>query len=150
MAAELPKQYDPRQCEAWYAKWEQAGYFRARPTADRTPYSITIPPPNVTGELHMGHAVQHAIHDGVIRRKRMQGYEALVLPGTDHAGIATQMKVEEQLLRDEGKTRYDVGRDGLVERIWRWREKYGDAIYNQLRMLGCSYDWERSRFLASC
>jgi valyl-tRNA synthetase len=147
MTDELPTKYDPQQCETnWYSRWEEAGYFRARPNPDRKPYCIAIPPPNVTGELHMGHAVQHAIHDNVTRRKRMQGYETLCLPGTDHAGIATQMKVEEKLAREEGKTRYDVGRAGLIERIWEWRETYGDAIYNQLRKLGCSYDWERSRF----
>ncbi|HJP31806.1 MAG TPA: valine--tRNA ligase [Candidatus Latescibacteria bacterium] len=147
MTTELPTQYDPQHCETtWYSRWEEAGYFRARADSERPPYCITIPPPNVTGELHMGHAVQHAIHDNVTRRKRMQGYETLCLPGTDHAGIATQMKVEEKLLADEGKTRYDVGREGLIERIWAWRETYGDAIYDQLRKLGCSYDWDRSRF----
>ncbi len=147
MTVELPKRYDPERCErSWYGRWESAGYFRARPNPDRTPWCITIPPPNVTGELHMGHAVQHAIHDNVIRRKRMQGYEALVLPGTDHAGIATQMKVEEQLHQEEGRSRHDLGRDGLVERIRAWRETYGEAIYDQMRKLGCSYDWERSRF----
>ncbi len=123
MTTELPTQYDPQHCETtWYSRWEEAGYFRARADSERPPYCITIPPPNVTGELHMGHAVQHAIHDNVTRRKRMQGYETLCLPGTDHAGIATQMKVEEKLLADEGKTRYDVGREGLIERIWAWRE----------------------------
>ena len=147
MTGELPKQYDPDRCErSWYGRWESAGWFRARPNPDRTPYCITIPPPNVTGELHMGHAVQHAIHDNVIRRKRMQGYEALVLPGTDHAGIATQMKVEEQLHQEEGRTRHDLGREGLLERIRAWRETYGEAIYDQMRKLGCSYDWGRSRF----
>ena len=147
MTGDLPKRYDPERCErSWYGRWESAGYFQARPHPDRAPYCITIPPPNVTGELHMGHAVQHAIHDSVIRRKRMQGYEALVLPGTDHAGIATQMKVEEQLHQEEGRTRHDIGREGLVERIRAWRETYGEAIYDQMRKLGCSYDWERSRF----
>ena len=147
MTGELPKHYDPDRCErSWYGRWESAGWFRARPNPDRTPYCITIPPPNVTGELHMGHAVQHAIHDNVIRRKRMQGYEALVLPGTDHAGIATQMKVEEQLHQEEGRTRHDLGREGLMQRIRAWRETYGEAIYDQMRKLGCSYDWERSRF----
>ena len=147
MTTELPTKYDPQHCETtWYSSWEKAGYFRARPNPERKPYCITIPPPNVTGELHMGHAMQHAIHDSVTRRKRMQGYETLCLPGTDHAGIATQMKVEEKLAREEGKTRFDVGRAGLIERVWAWRETYGDAIYDQLRKLGCSYDWERSRF----
>ena len=147
MTTELPTKYDPKHCEStWYARWEEAGHFRARPNPDRKPYCITIPPPNVTGELHMGHAMQHTIHDNVTRRKRMQGYETLCLPGTDHAGIATQMKVEEKLYREEGKTRYEVGREDLIERIWEWREEYGNAIYDQLRKLGCSYDWERSRF----
>ena len=143
----LSKQYDPQAAEAeWYRLWEERGYFTPTPDPERPSYTITIPPPNVTGELHMGHAIQHAIHDCVIRRKRMQGYETLCLPGTDHAGIATQMKVEQALIADEGKTRYDVGREALMERIWAWREKYGDTIYHQLRKLGCSYDWSRSRF----
>lgn len=146
MTTELPTKYDPKHCEAWYSRWEEAGYFSARRNPDREPFTVTIPPPNVTGELHMGHALQHTIHDNVIRRKRMQGYETLCLPGTDHAGIATQIKVEEKLAREEGKTRYEVGREGLIERIWAWRETYGDAIYDQLRKLGCSYDWDRSRF----
>lgn len=144
---DLPSTYEPGDCEAeWYQRWESAGYFRAHADSGRPPFCVTIPPPNVTGELHMGHAIQHAIHDAVIRRKRMQGYEALCLPGTDHAGIATQMKVEQQLAEEEGKTRYDVGREALIERIWAWRKKYGDTIYQQLRKLGASYDWDRSRF----
>ena len=110
MTTELPTKYDPTHCQAWYSRWEEAGYFKARPNPDREPFCVTIPPPNVTGELHMGHALQHTIHDNVIRRKRMQGYETLCLPGTDHAGIATQIKVEEKLAREEGKTRYHVGR----------------------------------------
>ena len=144
---ELPSTYEPGDCEAeWYQRWEDAGYFKADADSGRPSYCVTIPPPNVTGELHMGHAIQHAIHDAVIRRKRMQGYETLCLPGTDHAGIATQMKVEEQLAAEEGKTRYDVGREALIEKIWAWRQKYGDTIYQQLRKLGASYDWDRSRF----
>ena len=143
----LDTKYDPRAAEEkWYTHWEKSGHFGADIHASRPSYCITIPPPNVTGELHMGHAIQHAIHDNVIRRKRMQGYETLCLPGTDHAGIATQMKVEEELASEEGKSRYDIGREALMERIWAWREKYGDTIYHQLRMLGCSYDWSRSRF----
>ena len=147
MNPELEKTYDPKSAEEkWYAHWEEKGYFNADPNPEKTPYCITIPPPNVTGELHMGHAIQHAIHDLVVRWKRMQGYETLCLPGTDHAGIATQMKVEQQLAAEEGLNRYDIGREALLERIHAWRDKYGDAIYYQLRKLGSSYDWRRARF----
>jgi len=147
MNPELEKTYDPKGAEEkWYAYWEDKGYFHADPNPDKMPYCITIPPPNVTGELHMGHAIQHAIHDLVVRWKRMQGYETLCLPGTDHAGIATQMKVEQQLAAEEGLSRYDVGREALLEKIHAWRDKYGDAIYHQLRKLGSSYDWRRARF----
>ena len=147
MNPELEKTYDPKGAEEkWYAYWEDKGYFHADPNPEKTPYCITIPPPNVTGELHMGHAIQHAIHDLVVRWKRMQGYETLCLPGTDHAGIATQMKVEQQLAAEEGLSRYDVGREALLEKIHAWRDKYGDAIYHQLRKLGSSYDWRRARF----
>ena len=143
----LEKTYDPKVVEEkWYAHWERSSYFSAVPKPAADAYCITIPPPNVTGELHMGHAIQHAIHDAVTRRKRMQQFVTLCLPGTDHAGIATQMKVEEVLAQDGGKTRYDIGRDALMERIWAWKERYGNTIYDQLRKLGCSYDWERSRF----
>jgi len=143
----LSKAYEPAEVESrWYAYWEKHQLFRARVRPDRQPYCITIPPPNVTGELHMGHAIQHAIHDVLIRWKRMSGCETLCLPGTDHAGIATQMKVEQQLSEQEGKTRYDVGREGLLARIHAWRDRYGGAIYDQMRRLGCSYDWERARF----
>ena len=147
MNPELEKTYDPKSAEEkWYAYWEEKGYFNANPHPEKTPYCITIPPPNVTGELHMGHAIQHAIHDLIVRWKRMQGYETLCLPGTDHAGIATQMKVEQQLATEEGLNRYDIGREALLERIHAWRDKYGDAIYYQLRKLGSSYDWRRARF----
>ena len=147
MNPELEKTYDPKSAEEkWYAHWEEKGYFNADPNPEKTPYCITIPPPNVTGELHMGHAIQHAIHDLVVRWKRMQGYETLCLPGTDHAGIATQMKVEQQLAAEEGLNRYDIGREALLEKIHAWRDKYGDAIYYQLRKLGSSYDWRRARF----
>ena len=147
MSEELAKVYEPQNVEEkLYSFWEEQGFFNAEVESGKEPYCITIPPPNVTGELHMGHAIQHAIHDMVVRWKRMQGCQTLCLPGTDHAGIATQMKVEEELARTEGKTRYDVGREGLLQRIWVWREKYGDAIYQQLRKLGCSYDWPRARF----
>lgn len=147
MSETLSRVYDPGEVESkWYGFWEEHGLFAARVDSERRPYCITIPPPNVTGELHMGHAIQHAIHDCLIRWKRMQGYETLCLPGTDHAGIATQMKVEQELLETEGRTRYDLGREALLERIWEWRRKYGGAISDQLRRLGCSYDWERARF----
>lgn len=144
---ELPKVYAPKAVEEkWYSWWEEHGYFYAEVEKDRRPYCITIPPPNVTGELHMGHALQHSVHDAIIRFKRMQGYNTLCLPGTDHAGIATQMKVEQQLWQEEKKSRWDVGREEMVRRIWTWTEKYGGAILKQLRALGCSYDWRRTRF----
>jgi valyl-tRNA synthetase len=144
---ELPKAYAPKAVEEkWYSWWEEQGYFYAEVEKDRRHYCITIPPPNVTGELHMGHALQHSVHDAIIRFKRMQGSNTLCLPGTDHAGIATQMKVEQQLWQEEKKTRWDVGRDEMVRRIWTWTAKYGGAILKQLRALGCSYDWRRTRF----
>jgi valyl-tRNA synthetase len=144
---ELPKAYAPKSVEEkWYSWWEQHGYFYADVEEERRAYCITIPPPNVTGELHMGHALQHSIHDALIRLKRMQGYNALCLPGTDHAGIATQMKVEQELWRQDKKNRWEVGRDEMVQRIWAWTEKYGGTILKQLRALGCSYDWRRTRF----
>jgi len=144
---ELPKAYAPKSVEEkWYSWWEQHGYFYADVEEERRAYCITIPPPNVTGELHMGHALQHSIHDALIRLRRMQGYNALCLPGTDHAGIATQMKVEQELWRQEKKNRWEVGRDEMVRRIWAWTEKYGGTILKQLRALGCSYDWRRTRF----
>ena len=147
MSSDLEKVYDPNQIEEkWYSFWEDSGFFLANNQSEKSSYSIVIPPPNVTGELHMGHAIQHAIHDLIIRWKRMQGYEVLCLPGTDHAGIATQMKVEQKLQSEEGLTRYDVGREALLERIGSWRDKYGDTIYHQMRKLGTSYDWSRARF----
>ncbi len=147
MTEELAKTYDPQAIEdKWYGIWQENGFFNADFDKDKPAYCITIPPPNVTGELHMGHAIQHAIHDLMVRWKRMQGYETLCLPGTDHAGIATQMKVEQQLQEAEGKNRYDIGREAMLEQIWQWKSKYGDAIYNQLRKLGASYDWRRERF----
>jgi valyl-tRNA synthetase len=116
---ELTKAYAPKSVEEkWYSWWEERGYFYADVDKERRAYCITIPPPNVTGELHMGHALQHSIHDALIRFKRMQGYNALCLPGTDHAGIATQMKVEQQLWQEEKKNRAEVGRDDMVRRIW--------------------------------
>ena len=144
---QLEKTYDPRQLEErWYAAWEEAGHFQPDSETEKGTFTITIPPPNVTGELHMGHALQHAIHDTVIRWKRMQGFGTLCLPGTDHAGIGTQAKVEEALHAETGQTRHDISREEMLERIWEWREKYGDTILQQLKELGCSYDWSRTRF----
>src|SRR4051794_25490497 len=143
---ELSKTYEPEAAQRrWYPFWMERGTFHAPVDPARPRFCITIPPPNVTGELHMGHALQHAIHDLIVRRKRMQGLNALCLPGTDHAGIATQMKVE-QTLRAEGLTRWDLGRDGFLERAREWTEKYGGTILRQLQALGCSYDWSRTRF----
>lgn len=146
MARELAKGYEPKDVEAEiYRFWLERDAFAAPVDRERTPFCVTIPPPNVTGELHMGHAMQHSIHDLIIRRKRMQGFNTLCLPGTDHAGIATQMKVE-QALRAEGLSRYDLGREKFNERAREWTLKYGGTILSQLKALGCSYDWSRTRF----
>ena len=123
---ELAKQYDPSQVEdRIYQFWLDGGYFHTKADPDKKPYTIVMPPPNVTGQLHMGHAVDNTMQDILIRTKRMQGYAALWVPGTDHAGIATQIKVEENLRKEEGKTRYDLGREKFLERVWAWKEKYG-------------------------
>ena len=138
--------YQPKDVEArWYKVWEESGSFRPEVNPDGEPYTIVIPPPNVTGVLHMGHALDHAIQDVIIRRKRMQGYAALWLPGTDHAGIATQNVVEREL-RLEGLTRHDVGREAFIEQVWAWKAKSGNTISNQMRKLGDSTDWTRERF----
>lgn len=143
----LPKQYDHKAAETrWYAFWESKGYFHADPDPDREPYTIVIPPPNVTGALHLGHALNNTLQDVLIRWKRMQGYNALWVPGTDHAGIATQAVVERRLLSEEGKTRHDLGREGLVARIWQWKDAYEARILSQLKSMGCSCDWRRTRF----
>ena len=145
--ADLPKVYDPQAAQArWYAFWFEKGYFHADPSSKKPPYSIVIPPPNVTGALHLGHALNNTIQDILIRWRRMQGYEALWMPGTDHAGIATQAVVERRLLEEEKKTRHDLGREALVERIWAWKDEYEKRILGQLRLMGCSCDWERTRF----
>ena len=147
MAKELPKTYDPKQVEKRiYKEWCDKGYFHAEVDKDKKPFTIVIPPPNVTGQLHMGHALDETFQDIIIRTKRMQGYNALWIPGTDHAGIATQIKVEEDLRVNEGLTRYDLGRDEFLKRVWAWKEKFGDRIINQLKTLGCSCDWDRERF----
>jgi valyl-tRNA synthetase len=143
---ELQKTYDARAVERrWYDHWLEKGYFSAPVEPGRRRFCITIPPPNVTGELHMGHALQHAVHDLIVRRKRMQGFNTLCLPGTDHASIGTSVKIE-AALREEGRSRWDLGREQYVERAWEWTRKYGGAIERQLRALGCSYDWSRMRF----
>ncbi|CAL9413909.1 valine--tRNA ligase [Streptomyces sp. enrichment culture] len=143
---ELPTQYAPAEVEGkLYESWVERGYFAADATSDKPAYTIVIPPPNVTGSLHLGHAFQHTLMDALTRRKRMQGFEALWLPGMDHAGIATQNKVEQQLA-EEGKSRHDLGRDEFVRRVWQWKEEYGGRILGQMRRLGDGVDWDRERF----
>ncbi len=146
MARELPKIYEPRQVEERiYRMWEEGGYFRPCEKEDAKPFTIVMPPPNVTGQLHMGHAMDATLQDTLIRFKRMQGYSALWVPGVDHAGIATQIKVEEEL-RKEGLTRYDLGREKFLERVWDWKHKYGNRIVQQQKKLGASCDWDRAAF----
>ena len=143
---ELPKVYDPHEVEhKIYDMWLKGNYFHAERDPEKTPFTIVIPPPNVTGQLHLGHAFDETIQDILVRYKRMDGYSTLWLPGYDHAGIATQIKVEEKL-RNEGKTRFDLGREGFLDEVWAWKNKYGDRIVQQLKTLGCSCDWERQRF----
>ena len=147
MRKELPKVYDPRDVEnRVYDMWMDGNCFSGDPDPEKPPFSIVMPPPNVTGQLHMGHALDCTLQDILTRFKRMQGYSTLWLPGTDHAGIATQIKVEEELRVKEGKTRYDLGREKFLERVWQWKEKYGDRIVEQQKKLGVSCDWSRQRF----
>jgi valyl-tRNA synthetase len=142
---ELSKTFDPKSAERWSKVWIERGYFKADPAKPGEAFSIVIPPPNVTGQLHLGHALNVTLHDVIVRMRRMQGYNTLWLPGTDHAGIATQNVVERELAK-EGKTRHDLGREKFVERVWQWRETYGGKILHQLRQLGASCDWSRERF----
>jgi valyl-tRNA synthetase len=143
----LGKSYEPSQIEPkWYRFWVEQGYFHADESAPRAPYTIVIPPPNVTGSLHMGHALTMAIQDILIRWRRMAGYNALWLPGTDHAGIATQMVVERMLMRTEQKSRHDFGREEFLKRVWKWKEQHGGRITEQLKVIGASLDWQRERF----
>ncbi len=143
---ELPKTYDPKSVEKKiYQMWLDGGWFKAERDPEKTPFTIVIPPPNVTGQLHLGHAFDDTIQDALIRYKRMKGFAALWLPGTDHAGIATQIKVEEKL-REEGLTRFDLGREKFLERVWAWKEQYGSRILTQLQKMGASCDWSRLRF----
>ncbi len=143
---EIPSAYNPKDTEEkWYKAWEAAKYFHAEPSDTKKPYTIVIPPPNVTGILHMGHALNDTVQDILVRWRRMQGWNAEWLPGTDHAGIATQNVVEKKIAK-EGLKRQDLGREDFIKRVWQWREEYGSTIITQLKRLGCSCDWERTRF----
>ncbi|MEZ6095447.1 MAG: valine--tRNA ligase [Pirellulaceae bacterium] len=145
--AEIPNRFDFQEAQPRiYAAWREAGYFHAEPDPQKTPYTIVIPPPNVTGALHLGHALNNTLQDFIIRCKRMQGFNALWIPGTDHAGIATQAVVERRLKEEENKTRHDLGRDELVKRIWAWKDEYEKRILGQLERMGASCDWQRTRF----
>ena len=147
MNSELPKTYDPSSAQTrWVEHWESNGYCNADPHPDREQHTIMIPLPNVTGALHMGHCLNGTIQDLLTRWRRMQGREALWMPGTDHAGIATQAVVERRMLEEEGLTRHDIGRDALVDRIWKWKDQYEARILNQLKQIGASCDWRRVRF----
>ncbi len=144
---QIPNRFDFAEAQPrLFAMWEQQGYFHSEPDPDRKPFTIVIPPPNVTGALHLGHALNNTLQDTVIRFKRMQGFNTLWMPGTDHAGIATQAVVERRLKEEENKTRHDLGREALVERIWAWKEQYETRILGQLKQIGSSCDWERVRF----
>ena len=143
---ELEKIYDPSSVEdKHYKKWVDAGYFHAERDPDKRPYTIVMPPPNITGQLHMGHAMDETWQDILIRYKRMQGYAALWVPGTDHASIATEAKIVAKM-KEEGLTKQDLGRDRFLERAWDWKKQYGGRIVEQLKKLGCSCDWQRERF----
>ncbi len=147
MSKELPKAYEPQEVEGRiYEMWEKAGCFRGHRDPSKKPFTIVMPPPNVTGQLHMGHAMDCTLQDILIRFKRMEGYAALWVPGTDHAGIATQAKVEENLRETEGLSRYDLGREKFLDRVWDWKHKYGARIVEQQKKLGVSCDWDRARF----
>lgn len=147
LSDQIPNRFDYKAAaQEIYAAWEADGCFSAKPNPDKPPFTIVIPPPNVTGALHLGHALNNTLQDIQVRWHRMSGYEALWMPGTDHAGIATQAVVERRLKEDENKTRHDLGREKLVERIWKWKDEYETRILNQLRSMGCSCDWQRTRF----
>src|SRR5450830_43646 len=143
---DIPKTFESKDAEQRiYARWLADGRFHADAHSDKPPYTIVIPPPNITGQLHMGHALDNTLQDILTRWKRMQGHNALWLPGTDHAGIATQAKVEESLA-GEVVSRYDIGREEFLKKVWAWKDKYGNRITTQLRRLGASCDWQRERF----
>ncbi|MEG0894467.1 MAG: class I tRNA ligase family protein, partial [Oscillospiraceae bacterium] len=144
--SEMNKTYDPKEFEdRIYKNWNEKGYFTAKPDSNKSPYTIVIPPPNITGQLHMGHALDNTLQDILIRYKRMQGYSALWIPGTDHASIATEAKIVEAM-KKEGISKEDLGRDGFLERAWEWKKQYGGRIIEQLKKLGSSCDWSRERF----
>src|SRR5499427_5910728 len=146
MKAEIPKTYNPQEIESrWYQWWESKGFFRADAKSQKPPFVMMMPPPNVTGSLHMGHMLNHTVHDALVRRRRMQGFNTLWLPGMDHAGIATQNVVERELAKD-GLSRHDLGREGFVDRVWQWKAESGGKILGQMRRLGDSVDWSRERF----
>ena len=142
----LPASWNPGEVEGGlYQRWVEAGYFEADPSSDKPAYSVVLPPPNVTGSLHMGHALDHTLMDVLTRRKRMQGFEVLWLPGMDHAGIATQTLVDRKL-RDEGIDRHEIGREAFIEKVWEWKRESGGTIGEQMRRLGDGVDWSRERF----
>ena len=142
MRKELPKTYNPADFEGRiYAEWMDKGYFTPKENSDSPKFSIVIPPPNVTGQLHMGHALDETLQDILIRTKRMEGFDTLWVPGTDHAGIATQIKLEQEMREKEGLTRHDIGRDAFLDRVWSWKAKYGSRIIEQLKKLGSSCDF---------
>ena len=146
LTGKLGKTYDPKPIEdKWYSRWLERGLFEGNADKEREPFSIVIPPPNVTGSLHMGHALNNTLQDIQCRYKRMNGYDVLWLPGTDHAGIATQNVVERNLA-GQGISRHELGRLKFVEKVWEWKEQYGNRIVNQLKKLGASCDWRRERF----
>ena len=145
-AQNLPSVYDPGSVEGkWYEYWKGNNYFAPSDDYSKKPFSIVMPPPNVTGSLHLGHALDNTLQDILTRWRRMQGYNVLWLPGTDHAGIATQARVEEALA-EEGLNKYDLGREKFLERVWEWKHLYGDRITSQLSLMGSSCDWSRERF----
>lgn len=144
---ELPKAYDPKETDTkWYSFWEAHDFFKANPHSKKPSYSIVMPPPNVTGVLHMGHALVTTLQDILIRWKRMSGFEVLWVPGTDHAGIATQTVVERHLMKTTGKRRVDFPRDEFLKHVWDWKEKHENRILEQLKLMGSSCDWSRLRF----
>src|ERR1041385_7616 len=146
MTLEIPKTYNPQEVEArWYSWWESKGFFRADARSGKPSFVTMMPPPNVTGSLHMGHMLNHTVQDVIVRRKRMQGFNTLWLPGMDHAGISTQVVVERELAK-QGIKRQDLGREKFVERVWEWKKQYGGIILKQIRRIGGSCDWSRERF----
>ena len=143
----LAKNYDPKEFEERiYKTWVEKGMFRAEMDSEKKPYTIVMPPPNITGQLHMGHALDHTLQDVLIRWKRLEGYSALWIPGSDHASIATEVKVVEKIKKDEGLGKEDIGREEFLKRAWSWKDEYGGRITKQCRRLGDSCDWSRERF----